>query len=269
MISSVAFLLGVGLVLMTIQMSVLWLVHLRLRNAAVVDVGWAAGLAVLAFLYAAFSHAPKSRLLLLCGLVGIWAFRLSYHLYRDRVAGWPEEGRYRTLRASWGDKAALYFWFFFTGQGVLNVLLSIPFLFITLNLQSKVSSLEWTGAGLWALAVCGESLADRQLKAFKKDPRNRAQVCRVGLWNYSRHPNYFCEWLIWCSYALMATAASSGWLAWLSPVIILFLLLKVSGIPPTEKQSLKSRGDLYREYQRTTPAFFPWFPKQTVRSDSK
>jgi steroid 5-alpha reductase family enzyme len=114
---------------------------------------------------------------------------------------------------------------------------------------------------LWALAVAGESLADAQLRAFKSDPAHKGQVCRAGLWAYSRHPNYFCEWLIWCAYALLAISAPYGWLGLLSPAIILFLLVKVTGIPPTEKQSLRSRGPAYARYQNEVSAFFPWFPR--------
>jgi steroid 5-alpha reductase family enzyme len=177
------------------------------------------------------------------------------------AGGQPEEGRYISLRASWGDRAPLYFLFFFEAQGILNVVLSLPFLLIALNSKSTLSPLEFAGAGLWLFAVNGEALADRQLKAFKADRLRKERVCRRGLWKYSRHPNYFFEWLIWCAYALMALSAPWGWLGCLSPLIILFLLLKVSGIPPTEKQALKSRGEEYRRYQATTSAFVPWFPK--------
>jgi len=144
----------------------------------------------------------------------------------------------------------------------LNVFLSLPFLFISFNVSPHLKSTEWFGVALWLLALCGEAFADRQLKVFKADPSNKGLVCDRGLWRYSRHPNYFCEWLIWCSYALMATSSAKlGFFAWICPVIILFLLLKVTGIPPTEAQALRSRGDAYRRYQARTRAFFPWFPK--------
>ena len=260
--SSILF-LEIGLVLMIVQMFVLWLVHLRLKNAAVVDVGWAAGLGVLAVFYALFGPAVSSRKLVLILAVGFWASRLSWHLYSDRVAnGRPEEGRYITLRASWGKRASINFLYFFLSQGILNVVLSLPFLLIAFNPAPTLSPLEFFAVLLWIVAWNGESFADRQLKAFKDDPNRIGRVCKRGLWGYSRHPNYFFEWLIWCAYALMALAAPHGALGLISPLVILFLLLKVSGIPPTEAQALKSRGDEYREYQRTTSAFFPWFPKQ-------
>jgi steroid 5-alpha reductase family enzyme len=277
---------AMGFGLMLALMATLWAYHLRLRNAAVVDVGWAAGLGLLALLYAGVGTAPLPRRLLLTALASIWAFRLAWHLYCDRVAdGTPEEGRYVYLRNHWGARANHFFLYFFLGQGVLNIILAVPFLLTAFNPQSGSAGggvpgpLEWAAAGLWVLAVAGESLADAQLKAFKSDPANKGKVCRKGLWSVSRHPNYFCEWLIWCAYALMATAAIAapaataatgglgaiGWLGWIAPAIILFLLLKVSGIPPTEKQALRSRGAEYARYQASVNAFFPWFPGRQER----
>ncbi|MCD6024736.1 MAG: putative rane protein [Fibrobacteria bacterium] len=267
---SMPWLVGLGIAIVLIQMAVLWRLHLpgrrrALPNAAWVDVGWAAGLGVLALLYAAFGPAPGPRRLLLAVLAGAWSFRLAAHLYRDRVAGGREEDkRYGGMRADWREKAPLYFLFVFLGQGVLDVVLALPFLLIAFNTDPVLRAWEWAGAALWLLALLGESLADRQLTAFKSDPSNRARVCKAGLWRYSRHPNYFFEWLIWVSYALIALAAPWGLWAWLSPAILLFLLTRVSGIPLTERYSLESRGEAYRRYQRETSAFIPWWPKKEM-----
>lgn len=253
---------ALGFILMLILMAALWALHLKLRNAAVVDVGWAAGLGMLALLYAATGTSRLPLRLLLAILVGIWSSRLAWHLYRDRVAdGTPEEGRYVHLRAHWGPRANHFFLYFFLGQGVLNGILAIPFLLAAFNPGRGPGLWQGLAAILWLAAVLGESLADAQLKGFKEDPASKGRVCRKGLWNYSRHPNYFCEWLVWCAYALLASGAPWAWLGWISPAIILFLLLKVSGIPPTEKQALRSRGAAYAEYQRSVNAFFPWFPR--------
>jgi steroid 5-alpha reductase family enzyme len=112
------------------------------------------------------------------------------------------------------------------------------------------------------VAIAGESLADAQLAAFKRRAA-KGQVCDAGLWRYSRHPNYFFEWLVWVAYFLFALGSPHGWLAFVGPASILFLLLRVTGIPLTEEQSLRSKGDAYRRYQRTTSAFVPWFPKKS------
>jgi steroid 5-alpha reductase family enzyme len=127
-----------------------------------------------------------------------------------------------------------------------------------------LSHLEYAGAVLWVFAFLGEVLADAQLARFKANPVNRGKVCDLGLWRFSRHPNYFFEWLIWVSYALFALASPHGYLGLISPALILFFLLKVTGIPATEAQALRSKGEAYRRYQQTTSVFIPWIPKRSA-----
>ncbi len=246
-------------------MFVLWLVQLRTRNAGIVDVGWAAALGALGLYYAIAGEADGARRLLVGAISGIWGFRLAGHLLFDRVLGEPEEGRYVALRKRWGAHSDRNLWFFFQAQALLAVILSLPFLLGAAPEGRGLSALVWLGALVWIVGVVGESVADRQLKRFKARPGSRGQVCREGLWRYSRHPNYFFEWVIWCGFALAGLDAPQGWLALLGPALILFFLLRVTGIPPTEAQALRSRGEAYREYQRTTSAFVPWFPKREVR----
>jgi steroid 5-alpha reductase family enzyme len=104
-------------------------------------------------------------------------------------------------------------------------------------------------------------VADSQLQSFKSNPANRSATCRVGLWRYSRHPNYFFEWLIWVAFAVFAMGSPYGYVAAFAPLLMLFFLFRVTGIPATEAQALRSKGDDYRQYQRTTSAFVPWFPR--------
>ena len=115
---------------------------------------------------------------------------------------------------------------------------------------------------IWLLSLTGEALSDAQLAAFKRAKANHGRVCDVGLWRYSRHPNYFFEWMIWIAYFVFALASAWGWVAAIGPLSILYLLLRVTGIPLTEEQSLRSKGDAYRHYQKTTNAFVPWLPKK-------
>jgi steroid 5-alpha reductase family enzyme len=126
-----------------------------------------------------------------------------------------------------------------------------------MNTTPELSILEYAGAALWTICIIGEATADAQLKRFKSKPENKGKVCNVGLWSYSRHPNYFFEWMIWVSYFIFACASPWGWISIVCPAIILLLLFKVTGIPLTEEQSIRSRGDAYREYQRTTSVFVP------------
>jgi steroid 5-alpha reductase family enzyme len=113
---------------------------------------------------------------------------------------------------------------------------------------------------LWLLAMLGESVADAQLNLFRADPESKGKTCRVGLWRYSRHPNYFCEWLVWVGYFVYALGSPGGWLAAYAPALMYFFLTSVTGIKATEEHAVRSRGEDYREYQRTTNAFFPWWP---------
>ena len=112
------------------------------------------------------------------------------------------------------------------------------------------------------VAVGFEVVADRQLTAFRRDPAIKGGVMDRGLWRYSRHPNYFFQTLTWVAYALIAVAAPYGWLAFLAPALILYLVLFVTGVPPAEESSLRTRGDAYRRYQERTSVFVPWPPKQ-------
>jgi steroid 5-alpha reductase family enzyme len=154
------------------------------------------------------------------------------------------------------------FLFFFEFQALLDVVLSLPFLLACLDTRAPLGIGEKIGMGIWLAGIFGEALADAQLDAFKKNPANKGTTCRAGLWNYSRHPNYFFEWTIWMGYAVFVIGSPWGWLGLISPALILYFLLGVTGIPATEAQALRSRGEEYLGYQQTTSAFVPWFPKK-------
>lgn len=250
-----------GAILVAAVMVAAWLAHLRTKNAGIVDVAWSANLALLAVLYAALGSGLPERRLLVALMGGIAGLRLALHIHR-RAHGKPEDGRYTTLRKEWGGNIALKFLFFFLFQGVLDLFLGIPFLLAAGNPAPRIAPLEWAGFGIWLIAIAGETCADRALERFKADPAHRGKTCREGLWKYSRHPNYFFEWLVWIAYAVFSLASPWGWIALACPALMLYFLLRVTGIPATEAQALKSRGDDYREYQRSTSAFVPWRPKR-------
>jgi steroid 5-alpha reductase family enzyme len=252
----------VGAALVAAMMFVLWVIHLLIKNAAIVDVGWAAGLALLAIYYAYAAPGYAARKYAIASMAALWGFRLAFYLLFARIIGHPEEGRYVQLRKDWKTHLPLRFLFFFEFQALLDVALSLPFLLACLDTRVPLGPFEKIGGAIWIIGILGEALADSQLNAFKKNPENKGKLCRAGLWNYSRHPNYFFEWLIWVGYATFAVASPWGWLGLLSPALILYFLLGVTGIPATEEQALRSRGDQYREYQATTSAFIPWFPKK-------
>ena len=251
---------GWGGLLVAGVMLAAWAAHLKTGNAGVVDVAWSANLALLAILYAALGPGLALRRLLVAIMGAIAGTRLALHIHR-RGHGKPEDGRYRTLREQWGGNIALKFLLFFLFQGALDLFLGIPFLLAAVNPAAPIAPLEWAGLAIWIVAIVGETAADRQLERFKSRPASRGKTCREGLWRYSRHPNYFFEWLVWIAYATFALASPGGWLSLACPALMLYFLLRVTGIPATEAQALKSRGEDYREYQRTTSAFVPWFPR--------
>jgi steroid 5-alpha reductase family enzyme len=255
-------LLAVGAAIVASMMFILWLIHLLIHNAAIVDVGWAAGLGLLAIFYASVAPGYSARRYAIATMAAIWSFRLAIYLLFARIIGHPEEGRYVELRQNWKTHLPLRFFFFFQFQALLDLVLSLPFLLACLDAHAPLGLYEKIGGAIWIFGIVGEAVADAQLADFKKDPASKGKTCRAGLWNYSRHPNYFFEWTIWVGYAVFCIASPWGWLGMISPALILYFLLRLTGIPATEAQALRSRGEEYRQYQRTTSAFIPWFPKK-------
>ena len=243
-------------------MAALWRWHLRLRNVGIVDVGWTWSVAASTVVFAAAGAGDPLRRGLIAAMVLIWAARLSSYLLRDRVLGRPEDGRYADLRARGSIAAAGRFLPFFLVQGLLAVFFALPAWLASSNGTAAPRLLEVTAVVLWLGALAGEAIADRQLERFKARPGTRGRTCREGLWAWSRHPNYFFEWLVWIAFALYASASPWGWLAFACPAVMLYLLFRVTGIPATEAQALRTRGDDYRRYQRETSAFVPWFPER-------
>ncbi|RPI92040.1 MAG: DUF1295 domain-containing protein, partial [Spirochaetales bacterium] len=215
-------------------LAVLWLFSLIKNDAGFVDVGWTAGVGTLAIAYALTADGWPARQVLIALMGGLWSFRLVRYIIADRIIGKSEDGRYRQLRAHWGRRANFFFFFFFTSQAPLIVIFSIPFLVLVRNDNPALGPGEVAGMALWLIAIAGETLADRQLARFRKDPANRGKTCRSGLWRYSRHPNYFFEWLHWWSYVLMGINAPYGWVTLIGPVVMLFFLFFLTGIPHTE-----------------------------------
>jgi steroid 5-alpha reductase family enzyme len=253
-------LLLLGTLSVCLFMALLWVFQFIRKEADIVDFGWTLSLGFLAVLYSLLGSGPLLQRSF-AGLFGaIWAFRLAAHIWR-RVIEPGEDGRYVELRGSWGEKAQLKFFVFFQAQALLAVLLSLSFL-VPATSRNATSDLSVIIALLWfVFAIGGETLSDRQLQRWKSDPANHGRTCRAGLWQFSRHPNYFFEWLYWFTYVLLALRSDYWIFTLMSPAIILLLLLKVTGIPPTEARALKTRGEDYREYQRSTSAFFPWWRK--------
>ncbi|HUR33731.1 MAG TPA: DUF1295 domain-containing protein [Vicinamibacterales bacterium] len=250
-----------GLAAGSVVMALLWAVQRRTRNAGIVDPAWAFLVGGLAVLAASTLEGWSGRRLAIAGAMVLWSARLGLYLVRDRVMGRPEDGRYAAIRQSWGASADVRLFWFFQLQAAAALFFAAPSFIASMNPAPSLTALERAALVLWLVAFTGEVTADRQLEAFKRDPRSRGRTCRTGLWRLSRHPNYFFEWLMWVAYALFALASPWGIVALACPAAMLYLLFRVTGIPATEAQALRSRGDDYRRYQQATSAFFPWFPK--------
>jgi steroid 5-alpha reductase family enzyme len=255
-------LLGYGWLGAGLLMIALWLIQRHTRNAGIVDVGWAAITGTLAVWHALGADGVFVRRVVVGFLGAGWGWRLAWHLLRDRVWGQPEEGRYVTLRRNWSPHADRAFFIFFQAQAAAAVALSLPFALAAVSARPFPVASDIAGMVLVIVGVVGETVADRQLLAFKRDPSRRGQTCRTGLWRYSRHPNYFFEWILWCGFGVFGLAGPWGWLGLVAPLIMLMTILFVTGIPPTEAQALASRGEDYRRYQQTTSAFIPWRPRR-------
>ncbi len=241
--------------------TLLWVVQVVRKDAGVVDIGWTAGVGAMA-VYAAIAGEGWLPRRILIGLMGgIWSLRLVLYILKDRILCEKEDSRYQRLRAHWGKNANPWFFVFFTSQSLLVVLFALPFLPGANKAQASLSLFDVLAVALWVAAMGGEWLADLQLARFRNNPDHAGMVCRDGLWNHSRHPNYFFEWLHWFAYVLIAVGANGFSLALVGPAAMYLFLTKLTGIPHVERESLAKRGEAYREYQETTPILIPW-PKK-------
>lgn len=247
--------------LSSVAMLATWLLALRTRNIGYVDVVWAGAMAVSALLAGSLGSGGELPRMLVAMFGGVWGARLCLHLLR-RVLREEEDGRYQALRAAWqGDPRKLFV--FFQMQAVVVAVFSIPFVAAAASPGSELDRWMLAAITVWLVSLAGESLADAQLARFRETAGNSGLTCRRGLWAWSRHPNYFFEWLHWFAYVLLAVSGPGLWPSLIGPVLMLAFLYRVSGIPWTEAQALRRRGDDYARYQREVSAFFPWPPRRT------
>ena len=255
-----AFVLGSGIVFTMFFFAWLWAE--KVKNYSLVDVIWAFGIGLISCSWVLLIGDLSLKHLVIAALVSAWSLRLGTHLERRIRRVHPvEDARYTKLRKVWIERVSYAFFWFFQVQGISVILLSIPFLLIALDQDSSWSLWETSGLLITLIGIFGEGMADSQMSRFKSKNHDSAAVCRKGLWRYSRHPNYFFEAIIWIGFYIYACGSDWGWLAIYAPAIIIYLLLRVTGIPPTEAAAVLRKGDAYRRYQATTSSFIPWPPK--------
>jgi steroid 5-alpha reductase family enzyme len=249
-------------VLVAVSVSLVWLLSLRLQDAGIADVFWGLGFAMLAVFYAASFDGAAARTALVTLLAFVWGGRLSIHILR-RSRGKPEDRRYAAWRAAAGDS----FWWksyfsVFLLQGFLMWVIAAPLAASEASaVPAGLTLWDGLGAGVWLAGFLFETIGDAQLSAFKAKRANRGKVLSTGLWAWTRHPNYFGDSLVWWGFFLIALSVPGGIWTIVSPVLMTFLLVRVSGVTLLE-QGLKESRPGYAEYVASTSAFFPRPPRR-------
>ena len=258
--STIAILVGEAWAVAATLQLVLWAVQQRTRNGGIVDVGWALSFALVIALFAWRAGAPVASWAPIALVTGAWSLRLGGYLIARGAARAPEDGRYADLRARWGAGAAVRFFVFFQAQAALTGVLSIAFVVPFVAVPCDSGWLRAMGTALSVIGIAGEATSDAQLAGWKRT--HHGKVCDAGLWGWSRHPNYFFEWCVWLGHAVYGLAFyPDGLIALLPQAIILSSILFVTGIPATESQALRSKGDAYRAYQKRVSKLIPMPPK--------
>lgn len=258
---------GIALAL-SVLMAFAWVVQQRTGNSGWVDAIWSYSIGLVGAVAALWplDDGSAARRALVAGLVLCWSVRLGTHIARRAAAG-VDDPRYANYAREWGSEAPRRMFVFLQSQALASV--PLPFS-IFLAAQAPYPGLrlqDYAGAAIMLVAITGEAIADEQLRRFKLSSSDGGRVCDTGLWRWSRHPNYFFEWLSWLAYPVIALSPqySWGWASLAAPAIMYWILVRVTGIPPLEEQMLRSRGERYREYQARTNAFFPWPPRRPLR----
>ena len=267
----VVTLLAAGLGLSAV-MAAAWRVQQVTGNSGWIDVFWTFGTGAAAVALALIPLDPawlQPRQIFVAALAGLWSLRLGSHIL-IRTQTTSDDPRYRDLMAQWGaDAPAKLFWQLQI-QAAVGLLLAASVMLAAQNPAPFLRALDILGVIVLLAGIVGESLADRQLQQFKRDPANRGKICDVGLWRWSRHPNYFFEWLCWLAYPIVAIDLSSnnplGPLALLAPLAMYWILVHVSGIPPLEAHMARTRGPAFDDYRARTSAFFPFPPRTRPRT---
>lgn len=237
-----------------------WLYQHKTKRAEIVDICWTflLGISGVYIAYALGSNSTRSIILGL--IVSFWSLRLGVHLVKDRLFAESEDARYRDLRTEWGNKSTAKFFIFFMLQAFLVPLFSTAYASVALN-SAEISYFDSVAIILVIIALLGERRADRELAQFKKQRTDKKSVCDVGLWSWSRHPNYFFEWIHWLSYPLLALSGLYWWLSLISPIIMYYLIRNVTGIKPLEDRMRKHYGDSFLKYEQKVSEFFPRPPR--------
>lgn len=242
-----------------VQMCCIWGLYRLFKNPSIVDVSWSLGLMVSGLIYI-YSAPSSTRQIVIGALLSLWAVRLAGYLWYTRVRKGHVDKRYLKLSENWKISQSLGFFLNFQLQALMILFISSIFLLVAMSSQTNLTRWDVIAIMISLLGIVGETLADWQLTQFRK--QSAGEVCDVGLWYYSRHPNYFFDWLTWVGFTLFALQSQYGYLAILPLLFLYVIFTRITG-PLTEKGSIQSRGQKYLSYQATTSMFFPWVKKKS------
>lgn len=259
--------LCINLAIAAATLTGLWWVYLWKRNVAIVDLGWAMGLTAMGLVHH-LKQGPMSlqRLLVLC-LILLWGLRLGGYLFWTRLRLGKKDARYESLHRPSHVPEAWFVLGHYLVQALFQTAVGFVFIF-TAPSTTQASGWNLLGLGVWCVGYMGTVAADAQLNRFRRQAHHSGKVCMAGLWQYSRHPNYFFEILVWTGFALIGMSSPWGTLGFVSPVTLMLTMRFITG-PISERQSLKSKPEAYAEYQQSTSMIIPWFRRHSARSESQ
>jgi steroid 5-alpha reductase family enzyme len=245
-----------------VVMALAWFVQDRTGHAGWIDVFWTFGVGLVGIVAAMTppDFAPPHRNLLVAVLAFVWSARLGLHIVRRNLRT-PDDPRYARIRAGYGAAARGKMFWLAQKQAIVSIPLVLAIYLAAHNPDVQMRWQDAAGLVLMLVSVAGETTADMQLRSFQRDPKNAGRICDAGLWRWSRHPNYFFEWLGWLAYPLIAIefygSYEWAWLSLLAPVVMFVLLRFVSGVPPLEEHMRETRGAAWQAYAARTSAFVP------------
>ncbi len=259
MASATDVLIGVAIAIACMMIAV-WAISLVMRDASIVDIAWGSGFVLVAWVTYWLSDGNSTRSLLLTVLTTIWGARLAFYLAK-RNLGHGEDFRYQSMRRKHGDRFAIVSLYTVFGlQGVLMYIVSLPIQLGQVRPEPSFGILGVLGVLIWGVGIYFEAVGDAQLARFKRNPTNKGRVMDQGLWRYTRHPNYFGDSCVWWGLGLIAAESSLGVYGLIGPVVMTFLLVKVSGAAMLDRAMLKRKPG-YENYVATTSGFIPRPPR--------
>lgn len=252
--------IGIGL---SMVMAGAWAIQRATGLSGWIDTIWSLGVGAAGIAAALFADGDFDRRSIVLILIAFWSLRLASHIGL-RTRGAKEDPRYAKFIAEWGESASWRLFIFLQVQAFAAFILMLAVYLAAENSKNTFRPQDLLAIIIGLIALIGETISDAQLARFRKSSEAKSGICEVGLWRYSRHPNYFFEWLFWCCFPLLAISEKpASWISVIAPIMMYWLLVHVSGIPPLEEYMLRSRGDKFRALQKRVNAFFPG-PRKSV-----